>query len=711
MNQDLVKVSSRLVLLTAIIVSSAAIQAQIAIPPSAKVTPDTTKPGFNWTIFANAANQSNDDVRPENALAGLLKDSDGNPLPNLADPTAQGVAIAPSTAPSPANAPIKFEIATVINVSHTADTDKGFFTPDEQMPGVPATDGNNNGLSVEILTYLDLPAGVTTMGVSSDDGFVTSAGNVADAFNRVVLGSYVGGRGVGDTIFTFSVAEAGVYPFRTVYEQGGGDANIEWWTSNSTTRVLVNDTANGGIKAYRAQLGTIDPYIKSVTPNPVPRQLEQVSPSLVIALSDGSPKTVDDNSIVLQYDGATVTPTKARQGATLTLTYTPSGLQLPGDRHTASLTFKDSTGTFSRTNQWTFYNMENLILPASPVTGENFDSYPEATSKATTVPPGWVATNFTYEETPGWDLTDRKSDAYLDWVLITTNTVVESTREPEVLDNDKSQLVNGQPVTTNWMSGNLIFVASDGRAKTTPEGALAPQLQIVVSKAFNLSTVTNPVLTFSSGARLSIGNPDQMTMEYSVDGGTNWLPVIYMRSSSTLIFNSDGTYDALAMFNTVNTNQVPLWPTPGVGPLGGKWGDMLAAPISQALAPYIANRNDRIAARRVEAIRLPQASKQSDVRLRLTHLSYCGWEWGVDNIAFYDIPSASTSPPPPAGPTITVTRSGPSLTLSWPASDTGFTLESKDSLSNPTWTAVPGVVNNSVTVQIGPGSKFYRLRK
>src|SRR6267142_549280 len=131
MNQDLVKVSSRLVLLTAIIVSSAATQAQIAIPPSAKVTPDTTKPGFNWTIFANAANQANDDVRPENALAGLLKDADGNPLPNLADPAAQGVAIAPSTAPSPANAAIKFEIATVINVSHTADTTFGFFTPDE----------------------------------------------------------------------------------------------------------------------------------------------------------------------------------------------------------------------------------------------------------------------------------------------------------------------------------------------------------------------------------------------------------------------------------------------------------------------------------------------------------------------------------------------------------------------------------------------------
>jgi hypothetical protein len=51
------------------------------------------------------------------------------------------------------------------------------------------------------------------------------------------------------------------------------------------------------------------------------------------------------------------------------------------------------------------------------------------------------------------------------------------------------------------------------------------------------------------------------------------------------------------------------------------------------------------------------------------------------------------------------------LTISWAQSVTGFTLESTDSLLNPVWTAVPGVANNSVTVQIGSGSKFYRLRK
>jgi hypothetical protein len=376
---------------------------------------------------------------------------------------------------------------------------------------------------------------------------------------------------------------------------------------------------------------------------------------------------------------------------------------LPGDQHSANLTFKDSTGTFSRTNQWTFYNMENLILPASPVTGENFDSYPEATSQATTVPPGWVATNFTFEEDPGWDLTDIKSDAYLDWVLVSTDTA--SSHEKEVLDNDQTQLVNGQPVTTNWMSGNLIFVASDGRASKTPEGALAPQAQFVVSKPFNLSTVTNPVLTFSSGARLSIGNPDQMTLEYSVDGGTNWLPGIYMRSSSTIILKPDGSFDALAMFNTVDTNQVPQWPTPGVGPLGGKWGDMLAAPISQALAPYIANRNDGIAARRVEAIRLPQASKKSDVRLRLTHLSHCGWEWGVDNIAFYDIAGGGSQPPPPGQPKFDpVSLVSGKLVLSW--TGTG-TLQQADTV-NGAWSAAPSQANPQ-NYPVAGGARFFRI--
>jgi len=346
-----------------------------------------------------------------------------------------------------------------------------------------------------------------------------------------------------------------------------------------------------------------------------------------------------------------------------------------------------------------------LLLPASPVTGENFDSYPEATSDATAVPPGWVATNYTYKETEGWDLTDIKSDAYLGWVMINTNTVFGV--EDEVLDNDKTQLINGQPVA-NWMSGNLIFAASDGRARTTTDGFLAPQAQIVVSKAFNLSTVNNPVMTFSSAARISTGNWEQLTTEYSIDKGTNWFPAIYMRNSSSITLKSDGSFDAVAMFTNVNTNQIPFFPNPdpSVGPLGGKFGDILGAPISQELAPFIAIRNDGIAARRVEGVRLPKASKQADVRLRFTHLSSCGWEWGIDNIAFYDI-AGTTSP---TGPNITsVAIAGGTITIQW---TNGGTLESSPTLGGtPVWTSTGNSSGSYSEPVAASGNKFYRVKQ
>src|SRR5206468_7001246 len=112
--------------------------------PSAKVTPDTSKPGFVMNIFANSANTVNNNARTESELSGLLVDpADGvTPLPNLADPAAQGAALAPSSAPNPANAAIKFEIASVVNLNQDAAAQQaGNFVPDLQFPGIPPTDG------------------------------------------------------------------------------------------------------------------------------------------------------------------------------------------------------------------------------------------------------------------------------------------------------------------------------------------------------------------------------------------------------------------------------------------------------------------------------------------------------------------------------------------------------------------------------------------
>jgi hypothetical protein len=75
------------------------------------------------------------------------------------------------------------------------------------------------------------------------------------------------------------------------------------------------------------------------------------------------------------------------------------------------------------------------------------------------------------------------------------------------------------------------------------------------------------------------------------------------------------------------------------------------------------------------------------------------------------IPLAIAVAAPAEPPTLKLTVSGGSITVSWAADATGFTLESNASYSSTGWSAVPGVANNSVTLTVGAGNQFLRLRK
>jgi len=82
---------------------------------------------------------------------------------------------------------------------------------------------------------------------------------------------------------------------------------------------------------------------------------------------------------------------------------------------------------------------------------------------------------------------------------------------------------------------------------------------------------------------------------------------------------------------------------------------------------------------------------------------------------FYTVfthPDPQDDPTTPVGgeaPKLTIAKAtATTLTISWPTSATGFTLESKNSLSDATWTTVGTA--NPATVTIGTGNKFYRLR-
>jgi hypothetical protein len=655
--------------------------------------PDTSKPGFVFNIFANAdpANQANSVARAEYDLA-LPVDAGGGVLGNQANPAAVGAASGAAAAANPANAAIHFEIPSVINLAaNSATSTEGNFKPDLQMPGSPSIDATTDGQAAEMITYITLPVGVIEMGVNSDDNFATYAGaNVLDAFQRVVLGTYdqSGGRGASDTVFAFNVPVAGTYAFRTVWENGAGGSSIEWFTVNPDgSKVLLNDVANGGIATYRSVVSApaAVPYVRAVTPTTMllRRQVLDFSSSLSVLLADGA-NQINAGSVKLEINSKNIPITTTRSANFLSVTADVSAdMHLPGD--VAALTFND-TGSYTRTQKWTLYNLVNLVFPATPAVSENFDSYPVATGPANTVPPGWVASNFTYHETPGWDLTDLASDAFLDWVLIDATSAASL----ENLQNDTAQVINGQPIS-DWFSGNVLFSASDSRA-----GGGLPQVRQVVTKAFDLSSVTNPVLSFYSALRISGNRTEGMFLEYSIDGGTNWLPAAYyQRSDTTLVVDIDGSYDAVASFDTPGSI-LTRWNDPVLGARGGKLGDYLLSPLSPSLSPYLVERRDAATSRRVEAVRLPKAGKQKDVRLRFAHIGSCGWYWVLDNIAIYDI----AGPPASQPPALSITKGANSITITYE----GALLQSDS--PNGAWTPVAGssplIINNPT------GTKFYR---
>ncbi len=96
-----------------------------------------------------------------------------------------------------------------------------------------------------------------------------------------------------------------------------------------------------------------------------------------------------------------------------------------------------------------------------------------------------------------------------------------------------------------------------------------------------------------------------------------------------------------------------------------------------------------------------------------------GWVGAIDEMAFYRATLSADAihnhylamVGAATAPVLSFARSGNQLTLSWPPDVTGFILEATPGLVAPSWTPVPGVVNNSVTVDISTGTRFFRLKK
>ncbi|MDB2347590.1 hypothetical protein OAV21_00520 [bacterium] len=218
---------------------------------------DDTKPGFLWRVFQNSTYSSKSLTETELALAGELIDPiTGDAITdNLADPGQVGAAEAAGESVGDL---FEFEISGVINLHASADGEigGGNFVPDEQMPGLPGDeeDGGDGraGARIEILTYVDLPAGRTTLGVhgQGSNGFRMEGGPFD---NNEVMGEFVPNQQQWERFFKCDVSEAGVYPVRVVYFNNGGGGSIEIFSVNDAgEKILLNDIANGGLATYRS---------------------------------------------------------------------------------------------------------------------------------------------------------------------------------------------------------------------------------------------------------------------------------------------------------------------------------------------------------------------------------------------------------------------------------------------------------------------------
>jgi hypothetical protein len=335
----------------------------------------------------------------------------------------------------------------------------------------------------------------------------------------------------------------------------------------------------------------------------------------------------------------------------------------------------------------------NHLLPA-PIFFEDFEKTPEGQ-----IPAGWTATNFTSEVTLGVNLNDPTSSSYKGWLVLSRDRVLtmdwESDRRLAVATN---QFVNGVLVT-NLAQGKFIYAESDTRRGN--------QVQYLFSPDINLTGWTNVFIAYNS---IYEQNQDSLgAVEYSIDGGTNWLPVVYMIDQPDIIFLENSTnIDAVSTLTEPRDEAAKYLDPVTFETHGGFYGAFIGATITQDLAPYISGRidDDPIGSKLVEQFPLPAAANQPHVRLRFAQAGTSSWYFGIDNLGLY-----STSPRLTNSP-IKITTSkgaGTSLQFEWTGGGGPFLIQKKWSLTSTNWFDVSTTTNRSAVVFNDGKNGFYRI--
>ena len=311
----------------------------------------------------------------------------------------------------------------------------------------------------------------------------------------------------------------------------------------------------------------------------------------------------------------------------------------PGSTIYATVQYQDQTGLKSH-----FAAPQTIVvspLPA-PVFIETFEATPDFG-----IPTGWTMSNRTAIQNDLDDPADPLSNTYLDWIVVPYDTL--------------DTVIGGGRADPNVITGKSLWSESDKRSN-------AGQERYAITPDINLAGQNNIWLVFKSNYEQNQDNV--AALEFSVDQGATWLPILYMIDRDDIIYTG-GSIDAVA------TMTLPQGDAPqvddGTGTLRpGTWADFIAVRPLDGLAPYISGRvnDDPRESRRIERFRLNQADNQANVRFRFAYAGTSSWWWGIDDFGLY-----SVEPPPVAPEIVTAPASqtvdvGASVTLTVSASGT-----------------------------------------
>lgn len=190
------------------------------------------------------------------------------------------------------------DVVPVINFNKKSPTSAGSFAEDLPVPGIPFLDpetGASNGLddfTLEALAYLELSKGIYRFGMITDDGYkLTSGKNLADILTTPLSFE---AEGTANETVDFVVKESGIYPFRFLWFERGGEGYAELFLIDiaSGERTLINDpNSPNAVKAY------LDVKSPSVT--------VQSTGVLGTGFSDEPSVVIDENAKTITVDAQT----------------------------------------------------------------------------------------------------------------------------------------------------------------------------------------------------------------------------------------------------------------------------------------------------------------------------------------------------------------------------------------------------------------------